>query len=232
MTANEPTDPRAIERELRFAWPETHEAAAEALASGELRAEASGRRFVGREVELRVPLLWPRAAEGEDLRSWLARLPVGPGLHAIVLVQAGATALGIWEDDEMLAHKAEKFYVVRGNGRAQPTHLKTRGKSRYGSRLRLQNFQRQLAELNARLITWWEEFGPPETLFLACPKRIVPELWRREPRPPFERGDARPQVRKIPLDVRVPTYAELLRVRRFLTRGRVRWFSPREEELE
>jgi hypothetical protein len=219
---------REVERELRFAWAETHEAAAEALATAELRADANGRRFVGADVELRVPLLWPRAAEGEDLRDWLARLPAGPGLHAIVLVQAGATSLGLWEDDDVLAHKAEKFYVVRGKGRAQPTHLKTRGKSRYGSRLRLQNFQRQLAELNSRLASWWEEFGPPETLFLSCPKRIYPELWRRDPKPPFERGTAPPHVRKIPLDVRVPSYEELQRVRRFLTRGRVRWFVPRE----
>ena len=50
-------------------------------------------------------------------------------------------ATRLWRDDELVAHKVVKKYVVRGRGRAQPLHLKTRGKSRYGSRLRLANAQ-------------------------------------------------------------------------------------------
>ena len=42
------------------------------------------------------------------------------------------------DDGEIVHTKSIKKYVVRGRGRAQPTHLATKGKSRYGSRLRLQ----------------------------------------------------------------------------------------------
>ena len=42
-----------------------------------------------------------------------------------------------WRGEELVRHKVFKRYVVRGRGRAQPTHLKSKGKSRYGSRLRL-----------------------------------------------------------------------------------------------
>lgn len=220
-------------RERRFLWEETHLVLREVLQGLDQphslrRAERGGNHFECSGLDLRVPLLWPLAVAGEDVEHWLERLPPGVGTHVLVLVQAGATALGYWDDEELLAHKAFKRYVVRGNGRAQPTHLKTRGKSRYGSRLRLQNFRRQLQELNERLHQWWEEFGCPQQVFVACPKRIWPELWKVDPAPPFAPKCTEPRLRKIPLDVHVPTHEELLRVQRFLSRGRVRWAGTTE----
>lgn len=63
----------------------------------------------------------------EALRRELCE-PLGP--CCVVLVRAGAFALGLWDDDELVQHKAKKRYVTRGKGKAQLTHLKTRGKSR------------------------------------------------------------------------------------------------------
>ena len=57
----------------------------------------------------------------------------------LLLLQAGAMAIGQWDVDELMYHKAIRRYVVRGHGRAQPLHARTKGKSRYGARLRLQN---------------------------------------------------------------------------------------------
>jgi hypothetical protein len=225
-------DEPEIERERKFAWDTTHDALREALLGCDdtrslLRAERGSHHFLARGIDVRAPLLWPPAHEAETAEHWLQRLPAGPGSHVVLLVQAGAIAMGYWEDEELIVHNAFKRYVVRGKGRAQPTHLKTRGKSRYGSRLRLQNFKRQLVELNERLHQWWAEYGCPQQLFLSCPQRIWPELWNVDPQPPFDQRPVLPQLRKVPLDVRVPTHEELLRVHRFLGRGRVRWYiSP------
>jgi hypothetical protein len=141
---------------------------------------------------------------------------VSLGLELVLLFQAGAAALGLWRDDILVAHKVLKRYVVRGKGRAQPVYLKTKGKSRYGSRLRLQNFRLLLSETNEKLHAWWREHGPPDRLYVSCPVRLLPELFAADPPPPFDR---RARLERIPLDVRVPSFEELKRVRFALTRG-------------
>ncbi len=118
-----------------------------------------------------------------------------------------------------MRHRARKRYVVRGSGKAQPKHLRTRGKSRYGSRLRLQNWQRLLVEANAALQQWWRELGPPEQVFWSVPIRAWTDLAAAGGGPPFARdGEG---VQRIPLHVHVPDFAELQRVRRLLGRGRL-----------
>lgn len=149
-----------------------------------------------------------------------AREPLGR--YGILLFQAGAASLGLFDGLDMLDHKAIKRYVVRGKGRAQPTHLKTRGKSRMGSRMRLRNAERLLGEVSARLRRWWGDDEPPRTLYLSCPVRLFADLCRSEPPPPVTPDD--PRCVRIPIDVRVPNHAELLRVQRSITRGRI-WSS-------
>ena len=135
----------------------------------------------------------------------------------MLLVQAGRTAIGVWDDDELLAHKVITKYVVRGKGRAQPTHLETKGKSRYGSRLRLQNARRQLVEANEKLAEYWEERGPPRLVHYAAPVRTWPELFGVDPVPPFDQRDA--MLCKIAFHAHAPSFEELQRVRRRLGRG-------------
>ena len=174
----------------------------------------------GLEERLHPPLaLLPgEDLEGSVLAAWLRELPGNLGLECLLLVQAGASAVGIWDDDELIRHKVIKKYVVRGKGRAQTLHLKTRGKSRYGSRLRLQNARAQLEETNQKLQDWWDELGEPERIVASCPVRTWPELFKAEPPPPFEKND--PRLRRAGLDVRIPSFEELLRVRSLLYRGR------------
>jgi hypothetical protein len=125
--------------------------------------------------------------------------------------------MGLWEGEALLAHKVIKKYVVRGKGKAQPTHLKTRGKSRYGSRLRLRNAQAQLVQTNEKLASWWAAHGAAEDVFVSCPKRTLPELFACSPPPPFPRE----ALLRIPLDVHVPDFQELKNVYRRMSRGRV-----------
>ncbi len=188
-------------------WPDAH-------------ADDSGRTFVaGPSATLRVPLLAPRVQPRESVTGYLQRLPGGPETCVVVLLQAGAMAFGYWDGDELLRHKAVRRYVVRGSGKAQPLHRKTAGKSRYGSRLRLQNWRRLLVETNERLHACWRELGPPERVFVAIPVRVWSDLADAVPGPPFARDDA--NVQRVPMHVHRPDFAELRRVHGWLRHGRL-----------
>lgn len=187
-------------------WPD---AAADARGSGFVAPDGSAR--------LRLPALAPRPAPGELARLYAERPSAAAGHEVVLLLRAGAMALGCWLDGELVAHKAERKYVVRGHGRAQPTHLKTRGKSRYGARLRLQNWRRLLTGTNERLVELWQRFGAPQRLFRSAPVRVWADLLAAEPAPPFVA--AGPDAERLPLHVHRPDFAELLRVRSWLEHG-------------
>lgn len=207
-----------------FRWPETAARLDALWRTHRLRVSDDGRRLeeVADPPSLRVvlpPVLGPLPS-GLDDRAARDRLPASPGRVEVALIRAGVSALGLWRDDELLEHKVFKRYVVRGTGRAQPLHLKTRGKSRYGSRLRLQGYRAQLEETIARVRAWRDEHGVPDRAFLSCPARLLGDLRRETPSFPED-----PAPLRIPFDVRAPSFEELLRVRRMLDRGRIERFG-------
>ena len=193
--------------DFAVAWPD-----AVADPGGTAFVAAGGARLV-------LPLAAPRARPGESVGGYQERLPGPVERHALLLFRAAGVALGYWEGDDLVQHKALRRYIVRGHGKAQPTHLESRGKSRYGSRLRLQNWQRQLAETNAWLTAAFARHGEPERIFVAVPVRALGALFAVEPAPPFARDDAR--VQRLPLHVFRPDFAELQRVRGWMRFGRL-----------
>lgn len=210
-----------LPRVMRFALADLAEQV-EAFAARwpEARADGRGLAFVDLAgARLRVPLRAPRVRPGEGIRDYAARVPGPDERQVLLLLRAGAMAIGFWHGDELLDHKAVRRYVVRGHGVAQPLHRKTRGKSRYGSRLRLQNWRRLLAETNRRLQDWWAEHGAPERVFVAVPVRVLAELHAADPSPPFRRDD--PRLQRVPMHVHRPDFAELRRVHAWLGRGRL-----------
>ncbi|MDJ0976308.1 MAG: hypothetical protein QNJ98_17740 [Planctomycetota bacterium] len=206
-----------------FPWPETAGRVLRLLDAGPLVPDATGRWYEQREGEALVAALRPPLVLLEDgalpaATALVERADEGPGRYAVLLMQAGAASLGLFQDGELLDHKAMKRYVVRGKGKAQPTHLKTRGKSRFGSRLRLRNAERLLVDVVERLGSWTEDDEAPERLFVSCPVRLFADLCRTEAAPDLLTDEAR-HVR-IPIDVNVPTHTELVRVHRSISRGR------------
>jgi len=200
-----------------FHWREL-ERALGPLADAGLAPDDKGRALVGAGVRVLPPAVAPLPAGCASLADYVAGAPRRLGHHLVVLMQAGATSLGWFEDGEEVATKSLRRYVVRGSGRAQPTHRDRKGKSRYGSRLRLQNAKRLVEETNAKLREWVERYGPPERIFYSAPVRLWPTLFEGEVTPPFER-DA--PLTKIPRDLPKPTTDVLRRAYRSLCYGRV-----------
>lgn len=218
-----------------FPWQETHERLAELWKEQPLVVADRGRvPCLVDDVDAPTIQVWlPYVLQRESLKpGWtipkvLDVLPDAPGTGVIVLVRAGSTALGIWRDEELLRHKVIKRYVVRGNGKAQPLHLKTRGKSRYGSRLRLQGYRAQLEETVGRIQEWRDEYGKPDQFLLSCGKRILGDLRQMDPPLPTD-----VELCRIPFEVRESSFEELLRIRRRTEWGRIERAVPAPLELE
>ena len=160
-----------------------------------------------------------REATEDDLATFLNAYPEELPRQCVILAQAGAVAMAMFESGEPLATKSFKRYVVRGNGRAQPAYLNSKGKSRYGSRLRLQNARQMIEETNSRLDEFWKEHGAPDQILVGAPLKLWAEHFLAPVKPPFDRETP---ITRIPLDVPVPTTSVLLRTYRSLQYGQIR----------
>lgn len=133
--------------------------------------------------------------------------------YLIVLIQTGASSMGYFEEGEVIRHKAIKKYMTRKKqGKSQLNYLKTRGKSKAGSRVRLANAVRFFNEINERLTDWEEEYEPSRILY-SCTPQLWGFLFQATPPPPFEKKD--PRLIKVPKDIHVPTHEELMIVNEF-----------------
>jgi hypothetical protein len=182
-----------------------------------LELEPRRRFFIAETLRVHPPLVLPIPETCASLADYLETLPDQPGRHVLVLMQAGAVSLGLFEGGEERATKSFRRYVVRGKGRAQPLHLQTKGKSRYGSRLRLQNARRLLDETIEKLHEWQAEYGPPDQVYYNAPVRLWAALFASKNPPPFEKDAAL----RIPRDLPKPTTEVLLRAYRGMGYGRI-----------
>lgn len=190
-------------------------------------------RIDHKKVELHLPLLFPRiqeeqgilsngtyspVARPEPLETYLTRVPSEPPTYLILLMQAGAAALGVVREERWIHHKVIRKYMVRkSQGKAQLTYLQQKGKSRAGSRIRLAESVEFFEEINEKLSTWMVT-SDVEYLLYSCPPRLWGYLFRSRVMPPFSMED--PRLHKIPLDVDTPNLDELERVHHFVQQGR------------
>lgn len=205
-----------------FHWSDARREIGALVETVRLELEPKGRWFQAADepdsLRLHPPLVFPLAPSCPSVAAYLAGLGEAPGRQLVVLMQAGAVSLGWFDGGEEVQTKSFKRYVVRGSGHAQQTHLSSKGKSRYGSRLRLRNAQRLLEDTNERLAAWWSQFGAAEQLFVNTPSRLWASLFEVTPAPPFER--AFPTIR-IPRDLPKPSQDVLRRAYRSLCYGRI-----------
>lgn len=165
------------------------------------------------------PLMQPVPEPCVDVAQFLASLE-HTHRDLVLLLQAGAAALATIQEGEIVEHKCVKAYMVRKKqGKSQLTYLKTKGKSRAGSRLRLRNATRFLDDVSARLDAWWSA-AACRSIFFSVPVRLRHELFNADPAPPLAWPD--PRWVRIPLHVNVPSFNELQQIVAALHRGELR----------
>lgn len=174
-----------------------------------------------RVFEFRMPLPLPGMQQEDSLEAYAARIgkPAFPPDYLILLMQAGQSALGYFEAGELVYHKVIRKYMVRKKqGKAQVAHLKIKGKSRAGSRVRLAQTVAFFEEINTKLQDW-EVSHTAERILYSCPVRMWPLLFEAKVAAPFDQRDSR--LRKIPKDVGIPDFEELQEVNRFALSGAI-----------
>lgn len=165
-----------------------------------------------------LPLLYPpfSPAAEEIAQEWIASRP--PKAF-IILIQAGYAALGYCEGDTLVHHKMIKKYMVRqSQGKSQLTYKKSKGKSRLGSRIRLQNSIAFFEDINHTLHNW-NVANHCESILMSLPVNLVKLLYSAKIPPPFDKKDAR--IRKIPLNIHTPSYKELRHIHWELTHSKL-----------
>ncbi len=203
---------------VTYPWQDCATALAPWRGDASCELEAKGRFFLAEEKRIWPPWVFPIPRDCRSVADYLDTLPTRPGRQLLVLMQAGAVALGLFEGGEQVATKCFRRYVVRGKGRAQPTHLRAKGKSRYGSRLRLQNALRLFEETVEKLREWEQDHGPAATVFYNAPVRLWSSFLANRPAPPFEKGDS---LVRVPLDLSRPSADLLGRTYRWMCYGRI-----------
>ena len=158
----------------------------------------------------------------ENKVSWLAKLflpwtmtwlpegkfQVQEDVHyCLTLVRAGQASLGYFHQGKLLDHKVFRGYLVRQKqGKSQFKYLKTKGKSRAGSRIRLEETLVFFKEINERLQVYAKQY-PLNFWGLGCAKTIWPLLFDGEVKPPFSSKSA--ELIELPYPFTKGSYEEL-----------------------
>ena len=158
----------------------------------------------------------------ENKVSWLAKLflpwtmtwlpegkfQVQEDVHyCLTLVRAGQASLGYFHQGKLLDHKVFRGYFVRQKqGKSQFKYLKTKGKSRAGSRIRLEETLVFFKEINDRLQVYAKQY-PLNFWGLGCAKTMWPLLFDGEVKPPFSSKSA--ELIELPYPFTKGSYEEL-----------------------
>lgn len=164
----------------------------------------------GLEFSMRLPITIHSLESGEvDLEKEVTYL--------MLLVQSGSASVGVFQHEKCLSHKVFSSYMVRKKqGKSQIKHLKTKGKSRAGSRMRLASGAEMFDNVNERL---QRHFGEHEfdRIAFSCSKILLPHLFGAKVEPPFDKKD--PKIYKIPKHLHQPNFEVMLGMQRFLNLG-------------
>ncbi|MCP2045418.1 hypothetical protein [Pontibacter sp. HSC-36F09] len=161
------------------------------------------------QVHFRLPISLPYTGAGiaEDRKVH----------YILLLIQAGHCAMGYFEDGQCLNHKVFRSYMVRQKqGKSQIKYLKTKGKSRAGSRVRLGETAEFFENINGRLQDYFQEHRI-DRIAMSCSKTLLPYLYTSTIPTPFDKRD--PRLFRIPKHIHTPIYEVLLDANRFLQRG-------------
>lgn len=157
-----------------------------------------------------------------DSNSWLARLSLPWNMvpdekgtlslmddfHlALVMIRAGIAVTGYFHNGEMMDHKVFRAYMVRQKqGKSQIKYLKTKGKSRAGSRLRLGESEQFFRDINERLQQYDVSYAIT-TWGINCGKTLWPYFFGSDTPTPFAKNAD--NLISIPFHVQQPDFETL-----------------------
>lgn len=178
-------------------------------------------------LDFRLPLPFPNIGLEEKLKDYFPKTSPETPPYLMILMQAGNASLGYFEEGEVVEHKVIRKYMVRKKqGKAQITYLHKKGKSRAGSRIRLAGTLQFFEDINQKLIDWdnFESiFENTERVLYSSPPRLWGMLFNAKTPPPFQRNDSR--YIKIPLDVNVPIFEEMLSINELSLAGEINFYG-------
>lgn len=148
--------------------------------------------------------------------------------YCITLVRAGQAAVGYFHQGILLDHKVFRAYLVRQKqGMSQFKYLKTKGKSRSGSRIRLEETELFFKDINQRLQVYTNQY--PLTYWgLGCSKTLWPVLFDAAVSPPFTSKSA--ELIELPYPFSKASFEELQVLEHRLTQFHL-LLSPSGEPL-
>ncbi|GEO06115.1 hypothetical protein AAE02nite_37790 [Adhaeribacter aerolatus] len=147
--------------------------------------------------------------------------------YIVLLIQSGSCAMGYFENGVNLHHKVFRAYMVRmKQGKSQIKHLKTKGKSRAGSRVRLGETLEFFENINERLQEYFAQHQI-HRIALSCSKILIPYLFNAKIPTPFDKRDER--IYKIPKHIHLPIYDVLLDTHKFLLKGELIYEEPYQD---
>lgn len=178
-------------------------------------------------ADFRLPLPLPPL---EDLKNYLANYPQEMPNYVIYMIQAGSCTLAFFEKNELIEHKVFKTYMVRKKqGKNQIKHLESKGKSKAGSRIRLNNTIHFFEDINERLQTYFEDYFI-ERIIYSCPINMLSLFYESKVKTPFEKKDAR--LIKIPKDIQQPCFEELIKINEQICQGELTIYEEMNEKIQ
>ncbi|MBS4071032.1 MAG: hypothetical protein KGZ90_06880 [Algoriphagus sp.] len=126
---------------------------------------------------------------------------------SLALIRAGQAAVGYFHQGQLIDHRVFRAYMVRQKqGKSQIKHLKTKGKSRAGSRIRLAETARFFEEINERLQSYSAQY-PMDFWGISCAKTMWPYFFDSEVSPPFSSKDN--NLIELPFHIAQASFEEL-----------------------
>lgn len=150
--------------------------------------------------------------------------------YIMLLIQSGNCAIGYFEDGVNLNHKVFRSYMVRKKqGKSQIKYLKTKGKSRAGSRVRLAETLEFFENINERLQEYFKAHEI-HRIAISCSKTLIPYLHDSKVETPFTKDDER--LFKIPKHIHTPIYDVLLDAHKFLLKGELIYLESQQSMVD
>lgn len=165
---------------------------------------------------IRLPLIWYSIPEN---LTDLGDIKTCNDEYLIVLITTGQASIGIFKNKENLEHKVIRKYMIRKKqGKSQLKYLKTKGKSRAGSRIRLNNSLLFFEEINEYLNKWNDNYNICRILYFV-PKTLINLWFNSNITPFFNKKDTK--LIKIPYNLDFPSYELLKKVGKYAYDGEI-----------